>query len=124
MKKSIKLAVAAASLAAVGATALAAAQHTSTSTNDALNAPTKVISLQQAIDAATQHMGGGHATRAELEQSGRQQWVIDVEMIKDQVVTDVRVDAMKGAILSAKADGADRGEDDEGDSGKRGDTRD
>lgn len=122
MKKSIKLAVAAASLAAVGATALAAAQHTST--NDALNAPTKVISLQQAIDAATQHMGGGHATRAELEQSGRQQWVIDVEMIKDQVVTDVRVDAMKGAILSAKADGADRGKDDEGDSGKRGDTRD
>lgn len=122
MKKSIKLAVAAASLAAVGATALAASQHTST--NDALNAPAKVISLQQAIDAATQHVGGGHASRAELEQSGRQQWVIDVEMIKDQVVTDVRVDAMKGDILSAKADVADRGEDDEGDDGKRGDTRD
>ena len=122
MKTSIKLAVAAASLAAVGATALAASQHNRS--NDAMNAPTQVISLQQAIDAAKQHLGGGHATRAELEQSDRQQWVIDVEMIKDQVVTDVRVDAMKGAILSAKADAADRGEDDEGDSGKRGDTQD
>ena len=111
MKKTIKYAIAATALAAVGATAFAAKRMEA---NDALNLPAGVITLQQAIQAAQQHVGGGQATKAEFEHNDHNNWVIDVEMVKGQTVTDVQIDAQKGSVLSAKADQADHGDDEDG----------
>lgn len=65
------------------------------------------LSLSQAVSAAERHAGGS-AIRAELEnENGRV--VYGVEVVGRDRLTDVKVDANSGRILSARADGVDAG---------------
>ncbi len=109
MKTPIKFALAAAALLGLGAAAYAAQNHADNDAHAILN--TK-LSLVQAIGAAEQH-AGGRAIRAELEnENGR--IVYGVEVVGQNQVTDVKVDANNGQIVSAQADKADANESAEG----------
>lgn len=109
MNKQTKLAIAAASMIAISATAFAAK---TIDQNDATLPPQGVISLQQAIQTAQQHVKGSTATRSEYEHNKQGAWVVDVEMVNGQQVTDVQVDALKNIVITAKADQVDQEEQD------------
>ncbi len=77
--------------------------------NDALVLPATRITLSQAITAAEQHVAG-KASRAELEKHD-DQWVFDVEVVKDKKVMDVKVDPESGVVLAATEDKNDGDKD-------------
>lgn len=79
--------------------------------NDGLSLSAARISLANAVTSAENHVGG-KASHAEFEHSqGRA--VFEVEVVADRQVTDVKVDASSGKILSSRADRADRAEESE-----------
>jgi uncharacterized membrane protein YkoI len=68
------------------------------------------VDLTQAIAAAEQHVGG-KASSAEFERElGKS--VYEIEVIKDQTVTEVHVDAASGKVISAIVEKPDRDDDD------------
>lgn len=73
--------------------------------NDALAIRGAKISLGEAVATAERHMGG-KASHAEFEQHNGQ-GVFEIEIVKGNDVSDVRVDASNGAILAARADKSD-----------------
>ena len=86
-------------LLGLGAVAYASQSHEDNDARPILN--TK-LSLVQAIGAAEQH-AGGRAIRAELEnENGR--IVYGVEVVGKTQVTDVKIDANSGQIVSTQAD--------------------
>jgi len=106
-RKTYLAALVALSALAVGG-AYASSQHEG---NDALAISQAKIGLAEAVTAAEQHVGG-KASKAEYESfQGKQ--VFDVEVVKGQAVSDVKVDANDGKVISVTADQADH--DDSGD---------
>ena len=92
-------ALALAALLGLGAVAYASQSHEDNDARPILN--TK-LSLVQAIGAAEQH-AGGRAIRAGLEnENGR--IVYGVEVVGKTQVTDVKIDANSGQIVSTQAD--------------------
>jgi uncharacterized membrane protein YkoI len=80
--------------------------------NDAAGVKTAAISLTDAVNAALVKVPG-KASLAEFETddtSGQGLW--KVEVVSDQGVVDVEVDAANGAILKQAADTADQDEND------------
>jgi uncharacterized membrane protein YkoI len=110
MNRKLTAAAVAAIAAMVGAGAYAA-KGSSGQEDDALAILQSRVTLTQAITAAEQHVGG-KAAKAEFEQQNGK-WTFDVEVVKDQKVMDVKVDAANGKVLSATEDKADH--DDEND---------
>ncbi len=101
-----RLALAAATLAAVGsATLVFAAQSPE---NDALAITKTAISLTQAIAAAEQHVGG-KASQAELETS-KSGYVFEVEVVKGNEVFDVEIDAKDAHVIASVLDKNDHGD--------------
>jgi uncharacterized membrane protein YkoI len=97
------------------ATSLGGAYAATTAPNDALGIAEVPISLEQAVAAAEQHIGG-KASRAEYErEQGRSIFV--VEVVKDSKVMDVQVDPTTGKVLSAMVDKVDHGDDEDRDEG-------
>ncbi len=76
--------------------------------NDALAIGQAKVSLMQAIAVAEQRTGG-KASKAEYEKT-QGGWVYDVEVVNGTDVSDIRVDADAGTVISSIADRADRGE--------------
>jgi uncharacterized membrane protein YkoI len=105
--KLTRIAAATAVLSAIAATAYAA----TVIRNDALPAPEAKVSMLQALSIAEQ-AGNGKVTRAEYEKT-KDGWVYDVEVISQNKVLDIRIDADKGTVISSKEDTADH--DDEND---------
>ena len=102
MKIPAQAAVTLAALLGLGAVAYAAQNHED---NDAQAVLNTKLSLVQAVGAAEQH-AGGRAIRAELEnENGR--IVYGVEVVGKNQVTDVKIDANNGQIVSAQADTGD-----------------
>ncbi len=98
MKTSVKLALAGMALLGLGA-AHAAQDPRDDNAHAILNTR---LSLVQAVGAAERHAGGS-AIRAELEnENGR--IVYGVEVVSQTRLTDVKVDANSGRIVSAQAD--------------------
>jgi uncharacterized membrane protein YkoI len=102
MKRKFYLAALAALLSAAIGSAFAA-KHME---NDALAITSAKVGLVQAASAAERHVGG-QASRAELEDENGK-LVYGVEVVRGRDVTDVKVDANDGRILSAQADKADQ----------------
>jgi uncharacterized membrane protein YkoI len=100
-----------AAIAGALAIAIGSAYAAKSTEDDALAVSNAKIGLAQAIAAAEQHTGG-KASRAEFERN-KSGWVFDVEVVKDQKVTDVKVDPASGSVISATEDKADQ--DDERD---------
>ena len=98
MKTSLKLALAAMALLGLGAAHAAQDPHDD-SAQAILNTR---LSLVQAIGAAERHAGGS-AIRAELENANGR-IVYGVEVVSKTRLTDVKVDANSGRIVSAQAD--------------------
>lgn len=73
------------------------------------------ISLSQAITAAEQHVGGT-ASKAEFGSENGQN-LFEVEVIKGNTVTDVKVDPSNGTVISAKNDQEDHDGDEEDENG-------
>jgi uncharacterized membrane protein YkoI len=71
------------------------------------------VSITQAVTTAEQH-ANGKATRAELEQS-KVGLTYDVEVVSGTKVFDVKVDAVKGTVISSAEDKVDH----EGDEDKQ-----
>jgi uncharacterized membrane protein YkoI len=105
MKRKILFPAVAAALTAFAAAGAYAAE------NDALAVAGAKIDLAKAVAAAEQHVGG-KASKGEYEKH-KGQWVYDIEVVKDKTVTDVKVDAASGKVISATEDKADQ--DDEQD---------
>lgn len=80
--------------------------------NDALAVSQAKIPLSQAIAIAEKHVNG-QAARAEYEHS-RLGGSYDVEVATGGKVFDVKVDPVKGAVLSSKEDRADHDDDGDG----------
>lgn len=79
--------------------------------NDALYINQAKVSLVEAVTAAEHHVKG-KASRAEYEKSEKGE-VYEVEVVKGKEVFDVKVDALKGTVLSVvkdPSDGEDRNE--------------
>ncbi|MBN8982629.1 MAG: PepSY domain-containing protein [Rhizobiales bacterium] len=79
-------------------------------TNDAGPIGTAKLSLESAVSIAEKH-GKGKAVRAEYEKQKDGTWVYDIEVKSEDVVTDIKVDPEKGAVL---ASAADHNDDDDG----------
>lgn len=101
-------------LAATGVAAYAA----KTMENEAAILPATKITLSQAVNTAEQH-AGGHATRAELEQS-KTGLTYNVEVINGASIFDVKVDSDKGTVIASTADTADHGGRQDGPDGNDG----
>jgi len=97
-----KIGLIAVTLAATGIAAYAA----NATKNDATTLPATKITLGQAVTTAEQH-AGGHATRAELEQT-KAGLAYDVEVANGAKVFDVKVDPDKGSVIASTTDKADR----------------
>src|SRR6267378_5691635 len=72
--------------------------------NDALAITQAKIPLTQAVTAAEQHVKG-KASRAEYEQT-KKGWVYDVEVVSDNKVFDVKVNADNGTVIASTEDKA------------------
>lgn len=108
-RTSIVAVITAASIAAAGGLVYAS----QTGMNDATTALAKAnISLEQAIAAAQQHQGGGKATKAELE-SEKGATFYEVEVVSNNQVFDIKIDAINGTVLSSKLDKQDSEESDD-----------
>jgi uncharacterized membrane protein YkoI len=75
--------------------------------NDAVEIRNAKLSLVDAVGIAQRH-ASGQASRAEFENT-KQGWVYDIEVVSGRKVLDVRVDAIKGTVLSSSEDKSDRG---------------
>ncbi len=109
-KRFIPALILAAGVATAGGLAYAA--QTGVTDNDAqVNLAQARISLGQAVATAEQH-AGGRASRAELQnENGR--LVYGVEVADNSKTTDVKVDATDGHVVSAQADQADQGSEEQ-----------
>ena len=99
-----------------GGLGVAVASNSAQQTNgeDDLNIAQTKVTLIQAVTAAEKKLGG-RAAHAELnDENGK--LVYGVEVINGTQATDVKVDAMSGQILSAKADQADAEHEGQGES--------
>jgi uncharacterized membrane protein YkoI len=105
MKRKLLVPAAAAALAAL----VAGAGYAANGENDALAIAGAKIDLAKAVAAAEQHVGG-KASKAEYERH-KDQWVFDIEVVKDKKVMDVKVDAASGKVISATEDKADQDDD-------------
>lgn len=106
MKRNTTLAAIALLAIAAGAGSVYAAQSDEQAgENDALAITSAKVDLGQAVTAAEQHVGG-KASHAEFEHHHGQP-AFDVEVVKGHQVTDVKVDAVSGQVISARADQAD-----------------
>ena len=115
MKRNILMTALGAALLA-GGLGVAVASNSAQQTNgeDDLNIAQTKVTLIQAVTAAEQKVGG-RAARAELnDENGK--LVYSVEVVNDTQATDVKVDAMSGQILTAKADLADEEHEGKGES--------
>lgn len=108
MNRHRKIFLLAVAIATAGTVAYAAQGGTE---NDALSVTRAKIPLTQAVAVAEQH-ANGKASRAEYENSTLG-WVYDVEVVSGAKVFDVKVDAVKGSVISSAEDSADH--DDEHD---------
>jgi uncharacterized membrane protein YkoI len=108
-----KIAAAVAAAVAIGIGGAYAAQPGNSKENDAVAIASAKIDLTQAIAAAEQHVGG-KAAKAEYERD-KGQWVFDVEVVKGQVVMDVKVDPANGKVLAATEDKIDHDDDKDND---------
>lgn len=106
MNRYSKLSLLGAVIAAAGSLAYAAQGGME---NDAQSITNAKIPLVQAVTTAEQH-ANGKAARAEYEHS-KHGWVYDVEVVSGTKVFDVKVDAVKGLIISSAEDKADRDDD-------------
>lgn len=104
MKKSIALAALASGTALITVVAFAAQRQPGHDDDYAALSAAK-ITLTQAITAAEQHVQG-RAIKAELENENGK-LVYEVEVVKQNMATDVKVDSADGRIVSAKADPRD-----------------
>lgn len=104
MKRTILLAGASAVIATGG---LGIAYAAMAPENNALAIASAKIGLQQAVGIAEGHVGG-KAARAEFEQDKAGKSVFEIEVVKGTTVTDVKVDAASGNVLSAVLDKADK----------------
>lgn len=108
MKRSIQvLTLAAVSTLAIGGALAAASQRE----DEGLAFANAKISLSQAVAAAEQHVGG-KASQAEFGSENGQN-LFEVEVVKGNTVTDVKVDPSSGAVISANSDREDRDGDEE-----------
>jgi len=82
------------------------AQAASPRENDGRMITEAKVDLANAVTVAEDHVGG-KATHAAFEPS-HGQLLYDVEVVGDHQVMDVKIDAMNGQVLSARADRADR----------------
>jgi len=96
-------------LAALSATAIGTAYAVKAMENDSLAIESAKVSLNQAVTAAEQQVGG-KASRAEFEKH-KGQWVFDVEVVNGKKVMDVKVDPMSGKVIAATEDKTDRDDD-------------
>lgn len=103
-KTSIVAAVLATTTALVAVAAFAVARQPEPDDDYAVLSAAKVT-LTQAIAAAEQHVQG-RAIKAELENENGK-LVYEVEVVKQNMATDVKVDSADGRIVSAKADPRD-----------------
>lgn len=106
MKRYSKLSLLTLAITAASSVAFAANQGMQ---NDAAAITNAKIPLTQAITIAEQH-ASGKASRAEYENS-KNGWVYDVEVVNGAKVFDVKVDSIKGTIISSNEDKADRDDD-------------
>ena len=117
MKRQLILMAAGVALAFGGISAAMATSQGGTGQNrgeDDLNVGQARITLTQAVAAAEQKVGG-RAAHAELnDENGK--LVFGVEVVSGQQATDVKVDAMSGQVLSARADQADAEHEGKGES--------
>lgn len=106
MKRNTTLAAIALLAITAGAGSVYAAQFDDQSgENDALVITNVKVNLGQAVTTAEQQVGG-KASHAEFEHHhGRP--AFDVEVVKGNRVMDVKVDAVNGRVISARADQAD-----------------
>lgn len=96
-----------ASAAALSASAFAGAHHGRE--NDAVAELAKAkVTLTDAVGTAEKHVQG-RAARAELE-SGKTGPVYEIEIVANDKVFDVRIDAADGKVLSSQEDRHDRHE--------------
>lgn len=108
-KTSLVAVIAAASIATAGGLVYAS----QTGMNDATTGLAKAnISLEQAIATAQQHQAGGRATKAELE-SEKGATFYEVEVVSNNQVFDIKIDAVNGTVLSSKLDKQDSEESDD-----------
>lgn len=107
MKKSITIAALASGAALITVVAFAAPRQPEADDDYAALSAAK-ITLTQAITAAEQHVQG-RAIKAELENVNGK-LVYEVEVVKQNMATDVKVDSADGRIVSAKADPQDQDE--------------
>ena len=105
MIRNTRIAVLAAVLASAGAAAYAA----NTVENDAAAIANAKIPMTQAITVAEQH-AGGKASKAEWEKT-KSGWAYDVEVVSGAKVFDVKVDGATGTVIASTEDRADRDED-------------
>jgi len=94
-------------LGTLAATALAvplayAASRMNEEQNEAQGLAQAKISLVQAIQVAEQHIGGKAASARLEHEHGK--FVYEVEVLRGEQATDVKVDIADGKVLSAKAD--------------------
>ena len=106
MTRYSKLSLLAVAIAAAGTVAYAA---NGSIENDAMAIANAKIPLAQAVTTAEQHVNG-KAARAEYENS-KQGWVYDVEVVSGTKVFDIKIDAVKGTVISSAEDKADRDDD-------------
>lgn len=104
MKKTIALAALASGAALITVVAFAATRQPEHDDDYAALTAAKVT-LTQAITAAEQHVQG-RAIKAELDNENGK-LVYEVEVVKQNMATDVKVDSADGRIVSAKADPRD-----------------
>ncbi|EHI4416265.1 PepSY domain-containing protein [Salmonella enterica] len=97
-----KLPIVVLSLGTLCTSVFAATSPLDTGSNDAIAINNAKISLKHSIDIAENHVKG-IASKAELEQS-KQGPVYEVEVVQGNHVTDVKIDADKGTVISSKAD--------------------
>lgn len=76
-----------------------------TAENDALAIASANISITQAISTAEQYVGG-KAARAEYE-TYKGLRLFDLEVVKDNQVVDVKIDATSGRIIASTEDNSD-----------------
>ena len=84
---------------------------TNAAENDALSALQAKIPLSQAVVIAERSVKG-RAAKAEFEPS-ENGWVYDVEVISDNKVFDITVDAFNGQILKTEEDQSDQDDDED-----------
>lgn len=112
MFRTSKLALIALSAAVLAATAYAAGG----TGNDALAIVNAKVSLTEAVAVAEKH-ASGKAVRAEFEQSSQGEFY-EIEVVSGSRVFDVKVDAVKGNVISSAEDKVDREHESEDDDDK------